>query len=277
MSEQTIDADAFNAFEAASWEEATDAYDRVFGPVTRRVIDPLLDAAAVQAGTRLLDLATGPGYVAARAAERGARVTAIDVAPSMVALARERHPAIDFREADAEQPPFPDGSFDAVIGSFMVLHLGRPEEAARQAARVLRPGGRAAFSMWDTPDRARLLDVILKAIADAGAETPSDIPPGPPFFRFSDDAEFARLLDDAGFEDVRVETIAFTHPFAGADEIWHGFTRGTGRTRWIIEKQTREVRTRIRAALDARVREYEVPAGGLEVPISVKIASGRKG
>ncbi len=275
MSKQQIDAAAFNAFEAASWEEATDAYDRVFGPITSRVIDPLLDAVEVRDGTHLLDLATGPGYVAARALERGAEVIGIDVAPSMIALARDRHPRIDFRVGDAEAPPFPDGSFDAVVGSFIVLHLGHPEAAAEEAARILRPGGRAAFSMWDTPDRACLFGLILGAITDAGAVTPSDIPAGPPFFRFSADGEFAALLGDAAFQDVRVDTVTFSQPFASAEEIWDGFTRGTGRTRWIIEKQTDDIRARIRAALDERVREYETTGGGLEVPMSVKIASGQ--
>src|SRR4051794_6085423 len=67
-----VDLDAFDAFEAAGWEEKAAAYDRFFGVIAGRVIEPLLVAAGVGVGTRVLDLGTGPGWVAARAAERGA-------------------------------------------------------------------------------------------------------------------------------------------------------------------------------------------------------------
>ena len=77
-----IDPDAFNAFEASGWEEKAGGYDRLVGHVTSRFAGPLLDAANVTQGTRVLDLATGPGYVAAQAAERGASVVGVDVAGS---------------------------------------------------------------------------------------------------------------------------------------------------------------------------------------------------
>src|SRR5262245_23907594 len=113
--EPAVDADAFNAFEAAGWEHQAPTYDHFFGRLTSRLVDPLLDAASVGSGSRVLDLATGPGYAAAKASERGASVVGVDITPAMIRLARERHPDIDFREADAEALPFEDGSFDAVI------------------------------------------------------------------------------------------------------------------------------------------------------------------
>ena len=60
-----VDLDAFDAFEAAGWEERAVAYERFFAPIADRVVGPLLDAASVGAGTRVLDVATGPGWVAA--------------------------------------------------------------------------------------------------------------------------------------------------------------------------------------------------------------------
>jgi hypothetical protein len=88
-----IDADAFNAFEAAGWEGRVDAYDRFFTAITARLFDPLLDAAGVAPGTRLLDVATGPGHMPARAAERGAVPLGVDVAEAMVGRADELYPA----------------------------------------------------------------------------------------------------------------------------------------------------------------------------------------
>jgi len=81
-----VDPDAFDAFEASGWEEKAVAYERLFGGITARVVEPLLAAASVGAGTRVLDVATGPGWVAAEAAERGASVVGVDVAEAMIAM-----------------------------------------------------------------------------------------------------------------------------------------------------------------------------------------------
>lgn len=129
VGQPAIDPDAFNAFEASGWEHKAAGYDHFFGGITGRFVEPLLNAVSAGPGTRLLDLATGPGYVAARAADRGASVVGVDVAGAMIALARRLHPEIDFRQADIHKLPFEAGSFDVVVGNFVVLHLGRPEQA----------------------------------------------------------------------------------------------------------------------------------------------------
>jgi SAM-dependent methyltransferase len=270
-----VDPDAFNAFEAEGWEQAADGYDRFFGSITRPLVEPLLDAAAVGTGTRALDVATGPGYVAARAAERGASVVGVDVAGAMVALARQLHPGLDVREADAHALPFEDDSFDAVVGNFVILHLGRPEQAASEFVRVLAPGGRLALTAWDLPDRARFLGLFLGAVADAGATPPKDIPVGPDFFRFSRDEEFDALVRQRGLVDSEVKTIAYTHHVSTPDELWNGLLGGTVRTSALILRQPEEIRRQIREAFDRRVAEYQ-DADGLELPVSVKLVAGRK-
>jgi ubiquinone/menaquinone biosynthesis C-methylase UbiE len=180
----------------AGWDAKALGYDDFLGQITGRLVDQLLDAVAARSGVRLLDVATGPGYAAARAAERGGSVVGIDIAEEMVALASRLHPALDFQIANAEALPFPNDSFGAVVGNFAMLHLARPELAVSEFFRVLVPGGRLALTVWDAPERARLFGVFLDAVAEAGADPPDEIPVGPPFFRFSDEQEFARLLDD---------------------------------------------------------------------------------
>jgi SAM-dependent methyltransferase len=270
-----IDADAFNAFEAAVWERKAAGYEEFFGRITTRSIDPLLDAANVGRGERVLDVATGPGYVAAGAAERGAEAVGVDVAEAMVALARERHPEVEFLRADAEALPFSDASFDAVVANFLVLHLGRPERASGEFSRVLVPGGRIALSAWDLPERARFLGVFLDAVAATAATPPADIPQGPDFFRFSHDDEFAGLLRGAGLENVEVETLAFTHPVTSADQLWDGLLAGTVRTSTLILGQTQDTQDRIRTQFDRVVSVYRA-GDHLELPVSVKLATGRK-
>src|ERR671933_2607993 len=117
-SSEPEDVNAFRAFEHAGWEEVATQYDDAFTPLTIQASEPLLDAAGVRSGTRVLDVATGPGYVAARAAQRGANATGVDFSAAMVALARRQHPSIEFRVGDAEAIPLPDASFDAVVMNF---------------------------------------------------------------------------------------------------------------------------------------------------------------
>lgn len=275
MSAPAFDPAAFRRFEATGWEAVAEPYHRFFGPIVARAVDPLLDAARVGPGAAVLDVASGPGYVAARAAARGAAPVGLDVAPAMVALAARLHPGLAFRQGDAERPPFADGSFDAVVGSLVLHHLARPERAAAEWARVLRPGGRLAQAVWAPPDETRLLGVFLDAVQAAGAPPPADLPPGPPFFRYAPAEALAGLLRGAGLADVTVRHLAFTYLVPGADALWDGLLAGSVRTEALIRRQPPDTQRRIRAAFDRLVAGY-AGDGGLAMPVAVNVAAGRK-
>src|SRR5262245_29824801 len=102
MEHTGIDPDAFNAFEAAGWERKAEEYDRSFGSLTSRLVEPLLDAASVVAGSRVLDVATGPGYAAGQAAARGASVVGVAIAEAMVTLGGRVDPGVGLLPADRE-------------------------------------------------------------------------------------------------------------------------------------------------------------------------------
>ena len=272
---EPIDPVSFKVFEVAGWELKAAGYDDFFGAVTSRVLEPLLDAVQVGSGTRVLDLATGPGYLAARAADRGAQVVGIDIADAMVSLARARYPGLDFRTADAEVLPFPESSFDAVVANFLVPHLARPERAALGIARVLAPGGRVALTTWDLPSHARFLGVFLDAVTAVGVSAPADLPRGPDFFRFSHDEAFEALLRQGGLAEVGVETITYTLAASSADALWDGLLAGTVRTSALIQRQPDDTQAKIRVAFDHLVDEYR-SGDGLSLPVSVKMATGRR-
>jgi hypothetical protein len=134
---------------------------------------------------------------------------------------------------------------------------------------------RARLTVWDLPERARFLGVFLDAVAAAGAAPPRELPVGPPFFRFSDDEEFVRLLRDQDLERVQTRTISFVHVESSAAELWRRFLGGTVRTRALILGQTDDMQRQIRAAFERLVQEFEI-GDRLELPVSVKLASARK-
>ena len=270
------DPAAFDAFEEAGWtaKEAS-AYHGLLGRVTSHVAEPLLDAVGVDRGTRLLDVATGPGYVAAKAVERGAEPIGVDFSDSMLAYARAHVGGVEFVHGDATALPFEGESFDAVIAAFVLLHLGAPERAVEEAARVLRSGGRAAFSVWDEPSRGRWIGVFFEAFVAAGARPPADVPAGPDFFKFADEAEFASLLQGAGFTDVTVDTVEFGLDLADGDELWDGLVDGAVRVRPMILGQPEELRREIHSRFAELLDPYRTQ-DGFDVPVSVKLALGTK-
>jgi SAM-dependent methyltransferase len=270
----SMDLDAFDEFEASTWEERVEGYAGFFGAVTGRLVEPLLDLAGVGPETRVLDVATGPGYVAAEAARRGARVWGVDVAEAMVARAKADHPGVEFTQADAQSLPFDDGAFDAVVGNFGLPHFGRPELAVAEGARVLTPEGRLALTTWDAPGEMRMFGVFLEAVREAGAGPPDGLPPGPDVFRFSDDGEFRRLLEGHGLVNVEVRRIAFTHPVRSFGDLWNALQSGTVRMASLVLDQSDEAQERIRAALEHRLAAYRTD-GRFDVPVSVKLAAGR--
>jgi SAM-dependent methyltransferase len=270
-----VDPDAFDAFEAAGWEEKAAAYERFFGVITGRLVEPLLVAASVGVGTRVLDVATGPGWVAAQAAERGASVVGVDIAQAMIARARNAHPGLEFRCADAHELPYAEASFDAVVGNLAVMHLSRPERAISEFVRVLRPGGRLALTAWADPSQHRLAGVFLDAVAEARATPPADLPPGPDFFRFANDDAFATALRQQGLMNPHVSAIAFVLRFTSADELWSSMLDATVRVSALITRQPQEARQRIRAAFDRLADGYRA-GDGLELPVAVKLATAQK-
>ena len=263
--------DAFHAFEHAGWQRAAAAYPDTFGQVTLQAVEPLLDAVNAGPGTRLLDIATGPGYVAAAAARRGANVTGVDFAPAMVEHARQLHPGLDIREGDALQLPFAGATFDAAIISFGILHFDEPERALAEMRRILRPGGRGAFTVWMAPEHTAGFRITLDAIAKYG-DTESPAPPGPPFFRFSDPRECERALVDAGFVSPTVIEVPMTWHVPSGDALFEAMATGGVRTSALLNAQSAHARAAIRDAIIAETASY-ARNGEIVLPMPCVLAS----
>ena len=270
-----FDPDAFKAFERAGWNRQAAGYRTVTWDSTRLGLGPVLDAAGVAAGKEVLDVATGPGYGAAMAAGRGARATGVDFAAAMVEEAQRNFPEAEFQEGDAEALPFEEGHFDAVTCSFGMLHFARPERAVAEAYRVLRAGGRHAFSAWCTADRVAHFGMFRRAVAAHGDPDAGGIPEGPEMFRFADPEECRRVLEAAGFRETRMEEIAIRRRVA-PEALVEGLRHATVRSRALLDAQTPDARAAIEAAVLEEARAMAGPDGILSLSLPAVLASGAK-
>lgn len=271
------DPQAFHEFEHAGWQRAASDYHRHFGSLTSQTIMPLLDSVGpvgAAGKSNLLDIACGPGYVSAEAARRGWTVTGIDFSESMVALARRNFPEINFQLGDAEALSFADGSFDAAVMNFGILHLAQPEAALREACRVLRQGGQFAFSVWTTADKTLGFQIVLDAVAEFG-DPNVKLPEGPPFFRFSDADESRRALAGAGFAEAQILEIPLVWRLDSAADFFQAFMKGSARTGGLLNAQKPEALAKIRSAVEQRIARF-ARSGRLEIPMPALVVSARK-
>src|SRR3954469_12258762 len=192
---------------ADGWAEHADFADARGAAVTAR----MLDLAALRPGQRVLELACGPGGLGLAAAARVApdgEVVLSDVAAEMSAIAGARAEAagvgnVSTAVLDLEEIDQPDASYDAVLCREGFMFAVDPAAAARELARVLKPGGRVVLAVWGPRERNPWLGVVFDAVsAQIGAPIPPLGIPGP--FALSDAQRLHDLLSDAGFAEVTV-------------------------------------------------------------------------
>jgi SAM-dependent methyltransferase len=218
--------EAHNQRPAAVWNSGGDAYDDISHQIAS-ALDHCVRRIDPQPGERILDLATGTGWTSRLLARRGARVTGIDIAPGLIAAASARAKAegleIEYEIGDAEKLPYPDASFDAVVSTFGVMFVSRPEAAAGELARVCRKGGRIGLATWPPDGSVRNMFVLMSAYA--APPTPS--PPSP--FAWGNRDRVQELLG-RNF-DLKFEEGISTYYDRDGDAAWRIFANGYGPTK----------------------------------------------
>ncbi len=266
-----FDPEAVRTFEREGWNRAAAAYEASFATATRQFIPALLEG--IGPGADLLDVACGPGFVTQAAADRGATVTGLDFSAAMLAVARDRHPGLRFDQGDAEALPYGDASFSAVVSNFGIHHVPRPQIALREAHRVLRSGGRIAFSFWAAHAENIAWKLLFDAIAACGDPKASTAPPSGGGFASPDSG--ASALRQAGFAEVETTTVRGIWRHAGAAALIAAFSSGTARTAATIAAQPAAAMPAILAHIAAAAEPFR-GEDGLDVPIAAVIASGVK-
>jgi SAM-dependent methyltransferase len=191
--------------------------------------DLVIETLAPAPGDRWLDLATGTGAIAERAASAGASVTGIDLAPVLIETAKERAAEkgldIDYRVGDAEALDLPDASFDKVSSTVGIMFTPDHEAVARELARVTAPGGKIVFANW-TPTGG--LGKMFKVMAPYQPAPPPSSP-----FDWGDEPRVRELLGE-NFE-LEIEEHVSPMRISSGEEYWELFSTSYGPTKTLAE------------------------------------------
>lgn len=273
--EKSKNPENFVDFERAGWNAKIAGYDRAFGPVSRQTVRPMLDAANVRSGMRVLDVCTGPGMFVEAALEHGAHAVGLDFSQEVVDLARRQVPRGEFHRGDAQALPFPDDSFDAVVCAYGIIHVPVPEMALREMFRVVRPAGRVAVSVWDNATPNCGFEMIYAAVrAHGSVDVP--VPHGPGYFQFSTEEKMRAALTEIGFSKVKTAFVDQRWHVVSATQMLDAMRRGTVRAGALLAAQSEAAATGIRQFLEKSLTDLANPAGGFDVPLPALIGSGAK-
>ncbi len=241
--------------------------------ITVPLSEHLVDHIGIGPGARVLDVATGTGHAALAAARRSADVVGIDYVPALLDIARRRAAAedleVDFTEADAEDLPGPDGSFDVVLSAIGVMFSADHRQAARELARVCRSGGQIGVASW-TPEGfiGGLLATVGKHVTPpAGAQPPT---------RWGTESVVVELLGD-DVTDVASVTDTVTQRFMDADALADLFLTYYGPTYSAAARLSDEGRAAFRKDLVALADSHDRGQGnGLVVDWEYRIVTATR-
>src|ERR1051326_8457542 len=264
---------SFREFEHAGWENTgvVANYHEHLSCVTTQSAQALLDAVGVRSGSRVLDVATGGGYIAGAAAQRGAEATGIDFSATQLQMARDNYPTVRFEQADAEALPFAPQYFDAVVNGFGMCHFSNPVTALSEAFRVLKTGGRVAFTVWDIPERAVAFGEFYSAVRSHGSMDVG-LPAGPNFFLFSDPEQSTKALVAAGFVSASCRQVPQVWRVSEPDKVFQSIADGSVRAAATLRGQSPAAREAIRASMRDAMAAYR-RGDVYEVPVPAVLAT----
>jgi ubiquinone/menaquinone biosynthesis C-methylase UbiE len=266
----------------AAWDALASRYDQFVTDEDMPFAEAALIGVDVGYGTRLLDVGCGTGAVSIPAARRGARVTAVDLAPAMIQrlLARAQAEELSNLEGlvmDAHALDLPDDAFDVSASQNGVSLLPDVDSGLREIVRVTKPGGRVLIIAFGAPQRAEFLGFFMGALQAVVPDIPlppMDPPPLP--MQLADPSRFRGKLVDAGLTEVRVETTSWDMHFASGSHFWNVVTSSNPIAVQLIGDLTGEQRSEVQQVLAGMLRERS--GGGPDAVLhnDINIGTGTK-
>jgi SAM-dependent methyltransferase len=242
----------------------------MFGmPVSMWMIDNL----GLQPGQRLLELAAGPGdtgFLAAELIQPGGTLISSDGSDAMLAIARDRAREfglnnVEYLQLDLEWIALETASIDAVLCRWGLMLVVDREAAAREARRVLRPGGRLAVAVWDEPRWNPWATIPAGVLLERGHAEPPD-PDGPGMFALAAPGRLSDLLDGAGFDDVVIDTVAVERRYSGIDSFLEETLDVSPTFGEVCARLDEDEQAAVRAAIEERAAPLAAPDGSLTLP-----------
>ena len=286
MSTTPFDPDQYKAGQRQGFDSVASGW-RTWWKTLERGAQPLSDRmvelAQIKSGQRVLDIATGTGEPAVTAASRvgsTGHVTAIDLAPQMLAIAKERADAlglqnITFHEVDAELFDLPKDSFDAILCRFGLMYLPNLVPALERMRRHLVVGGRLVAAVWSTPPRslgASLSFMVTNQILQA--PPPPAGTPGP--FSLADAEALKQKLTEAGFHEVQSETTILDFAFEKAEDFTRYQLEVVSPLIALLANQSPEKRAQIVQEITEAARKYAAADGTVRLPAEAICVVGQR-
>lgn len=262
MSAPGFDPRRFKALERAGFNRIAARYAE--GAHLRAgLASAVLDAAALEPGLRVLDLASGPGLLARPAAERvapGGWVIATDIAEAMLTHARDSDDRglISFAAADAEHLCLPDACVDRVLAGLALFMFPNPERALAEIARVLRPGGRLVLSVWGAREAVPLIACAQDCIARL---LPTPRIARPSVFRFGEAGVLEATLSHTGFSGITIADYRFACHFEQAGDYWQAFLDLAGGATEALSRLPEHTLLQLRSAIEHELEHHRAPNG----------------
>lgn len=268
------DTTDFAALEKREWSDAkvAQSYAQAFAKAADMVVPHLVRSVEAKPNSIALDLCCGHGNVSAGLVRAGATVTGLDFSPAMLEMARKAVPEAEFVEGNAMDLGFDAGTFDAVTIGFGMPHVPNPPVVVQEARRVLRSGGRLAFSVWCGPEVDTALGYVFSAIEQHGHPEIS-LPPGPGANDYADPAIAYPVLEAAGFGDCHSVMVDSMWKVTDPSAPYTFFREGTARGGALLRPQPEENAKAIRNAVVEKVLAKHGDGPEWKVPIPAMVIS----
>ncbi|MGB5706922.1 MAG: methyltransferase domain-containing protein [Arenicellales bacterium] len=265
----------FTRYERDGWMVVSEGYEQHYAPLTSQTVSATLDAAGVRKHINVLDVCTGPGMLAAAVVKREASVLGLDFCKQMIGIAMRNVPKASFLVGDAQSLPFDDGSFDAVVCGYGVIHVAEPQKALSEMRRVLKTGGRVSISVWERPTPMNGVGLLFASIKKHG-DLAVPLPDGPDSFQFSQKKKMVGALEETGFKEVTAKIIKQEWELNDARDLEAAIMKGGVRARGLLEAQNRSARIAIANAIELGLKQYFMSDGVYRVPMPAIIGAGTK-